>query len=229
MPRRRESDEAGAHRVRMDACMPRGAFGFCEDGYRVTWMPTRSELLRTYRLRADVFCRELRWVGSRTDLFECDEFDDGSTPIVVVDPLGEVAATARLVGSDNPWMFDRVFQGLCPPGVIRRNGAMEASRLTVAEHARGVRLANGKWVSELVFKAVYALCAQRGVRYVYMVTSDVVARLLRSAGLPCETLAPYTRMPDGVRAAPLMLDWGRLDGSRRNHRWYEEGLRAVLL
>jgi hypothetical protein len=53
-----------------------------------------------------------------------------------------------------------------------------------------------------------------------MVTSDVVLRHIVRAGLPCAPLAAPTRMPDGVNAPGVRLDWARLDPAGALGAWY---------
>jgi N-acyl-L-homoserine lactone synthetase len=203
--------------------MTRTSNGFWEDGFRVTWAPTRAELVGAHSLRADVFCRELRWVGSSSDDLERDRFDDHCTTIVVIDPRSEVVATVRLVAAERPWMFDEVFRPLIPDDrALHRAGSVEASRLAVARTARRVRLSNGRRLADLLFKSTYLLCGQAGVRYAYMVTSDTVARRFTTAGLPCALLASPTRMPDGVMAVPLVLDWEGLGRDAPLRAWFEQ-------
>jgi N-acyl-L-homoserine lactone synthetase len=206
------------------------AAGFCEDAHRVTWRPNRSELEQAHRLRADVFCRELGWVGSWLDPTEHDEFDGRATHVVVADRACEIVATVRLIPGDATWMLDGVFRDLVAGrAILRRTDAMEASRLAVAKRARSARarLSNGKRVADLVYKAAYVLCSLRRVRYLYMVTSETVLRHMSSAGLPCVPIASPTMMPDGVSAVPIVLDWERLGPDEAVRAWYREGLTAL--
>jgi N-acyl-L-homoserine lactone synthetase len=207
------------------------ASGFVEDGFRISWAPSRSELLAAHALRADVFCRELAWVGSRSVELERDAFDEHCTTVVVTTPdRREVLATVRLVPGDRAWMFDGPFEALIPDHrALQRRRAVEASRLAVAKAARSVRLPNGRRLAELVFKATYLYCRQRGDRYVYMVSSQVVARRFVTAGLPCSAVCDGTRMPDGVLAVPLVLDWDALRADSALRAWFEGPVRPLLV
>jgi N-acyl-L-homoserine lactone synthetase len=197
--------------------------GFFEEGFRITWSPSHAELLAAHALRADVFCRELAWVGSRAVELERDAFDEHCSTVVVTEPdRHEVLATVRLVAGHRPWMFDGPFQALISDaGPLQRSGAVEASRLAVAKTARTVRMPNGRRLAELLFKAAYLLGRQRGNRYVYMVTSDVVARRFTTAGLPCSPVCDGTRMPDGVLAIPLVLDWDAMRADSPLRAWFD--------
>lgn len=199
--------------------------GFWEDGFRVTWAPDAAELSGAHALRAEVFCRELGWVGTPSHDLERDAFDAHCTSIVVVSPEDEVVATIRLVPGERPWMFDEVFRALVPdPAALRRTGSAEASRLAVARGARRVRLSSGRRLADLLFKASYVYCRQEAIRHVYMLTSDTVGRRLTTTGIPCVPIAAPTLMPDGVVALPLALDWERLRADAPVRAWFEDCL-----
>ncbi len=200
--------------------------GFEEQGYRVTWELTPSQLRQVHALRADVFCRELGWVGAPEDKAEWDEFDATSIHVAVLDKSSDVVAAVRLTGCDAPWMLDTVFSALAPPGLVVKDAdAVEASRLLVSQRSRDPRFGNRVRTCDLVYKGAYAYCRTNGIRYVYMVTSDVVLRHLQRTGLPCEPLAPPRRMPDGVRALVVKVDWSQLPRSPSVAAWYESGWR----
>jgi N-acyl-L-homoserine lactone synthetase len=210
--------------------MSNEASGFIEDGFRISWSPSRAELASAHALRADVFCRELAWVGSRSVELERDAFDEHCTTVVVTEPdRREVLATVRLVPGDRPWMFDGPFRALIADApALERGRAVEASRLAVAKAARSARLTNGRRLAELVFKATYLFCRQRGDRYVYMVTSDVVGRRFTTVGLPCSPVCGGTRMPDGVLAVPLVLDWDALRADSALCAWFKAPVQTLL-
>ncbi len=203
--------------------------GFQEQGYRVSWAITGSESAQVHALRAEVFCRELGWVGSADDTVERDEFDAGSVHVAVVDERSNVVAAVRLTGGDSPWMLDSVFRRLAGPGLVEKGPhTAEASRLVVARSSRAERLLDGRRTCDLVYKGTYAYCVLKRIRHVYMVTSDVVLRHMLRTGLPCVALAPPTRMPDGVNALAVKLDWSQLSRSAALAYWYESGWRESL-
>jgi len=200
-----------------------GVDGFNEQGYTVTWRLTARELRKVSELREQVFCQELRWAGAPDDPVERDAFDVDSTHIAVLDSQSEVIGTVRMIGSGAPWMLDSVFRALAPQDRIAKSSdTAEASRLAVHRRWRGKRLENGVRVCDLVYKAAYAYCRLRGIRRLYMVTSDIVLNHMQRSGLPCREIAPPRQMPDGVRAAAAVLDWNRLREIALAD-WYESG------
>jgi hypothetical protein len=64
-------------------------------------------------------------------------------------------------------------------------------------------------------------CRANGIRYLYMVVSDIVLAHMQRSGLPCRELSAPRRMPDGVRAAVGVLDWDRIRRTPTLADWYE--------
>lgn len=198
--------------------------GFRECNYRIAWRLAPSELRKVGELRADVFCRELGWAGTREDRVERDEFDAGSIHIAVLDGQSEVVGAVRLIEARAPWMLDTVFSALAPAGRIARGAdAAEASRLAVHRRWRGKRLGNGMRACDLLYKAAYVYCRITGIRYLYMVVSDIVLEHMQRSGLPCRALGAPRQMPDGVRAATVVLDWSRIRENPALAGWYASG------
>lgn len=198
--------------------------GFQERGYRVTWKLTLSELRKVSELRAEVFCRELGWTGSPEDRVERDEFDDGSTHIAVLDEESEVIGVVRMTRSGAPWMLDTVFSALAPEREITKGSdTAEASRLAVHRRWRGRCLNNGMRACDLIYKAAYVYCRTNGIRYLYMVTSDIVLEHMQRSGLPCQAISAPRQMPDGLRAVTVVLDWDRIRAIPALADWYESG------
>src|SRR5262245_39011611 len=196
--------------------------GFQEYGYRVAWRLTLSELWKVSELRAEVFCRELGWTGSPEDRAERDEFDDDSTHVAVLDDQSEVIGAVRMIKSRAPWMLDTVFSGLVSAsGITKGADTAEASRLAVHRRWRGKRLENGMRACDLVYKAAYVYCRSNGIRYLYMVVSDIVIEHMQRSGLPCQPIGAPRQMPDGVRAMAVVIDWHRIHEIPRLARWYE--------
>jgi N-acyl-L-homoserine lactone synthetase len=203
--------------------------GFQEHSYRIAWRLTSSELRKVSELRAEVFCRELGWTGSPEDRVERDEFDEESTHVAVLDEHSEVIGAVRMIKSGAPWMLDTVFSGLASAsGITKASDTAEASRLVVHRRWRGRRLTNGMRASDLVYKAAYVYCRTNGIRYLYMVISDIVIELMQRSGLPCRPLSTPRQMPDGVCAVTAVLDWNRICEIPTLADWYESGWQVPL-
>jgi N-acyl-L-homoserine lactone synthetase len=204
--------------------------GFHEHGYRTVWRLTPSEVQQVSELRAEVFCRELGWAGSPEDRVERDEFDEDSTHVAVLDEESEVIGAVRMIKPTAPWMLDTVFSGLASAsGVTKDSDTAEASRLVVHRRWRGRRLKNGMRASDLIYKAAYVYCRTNGIRYLYMVISDIVIELMRRSGLPCQAISAPWQMPDGVCAVTAVIDWNRLRERPALADWYESGWQMPLV
>jgi hypothetical protein len=83
-------------------------------------------------------------------------------------------------------------------------------------------------VCDLIYKAAYVYCRSNGIRYLYMVTSDIVGELMRRSGLPCRAISAPSQMPDGVRAVTAVLDWNRIREIPTLADWYESGWQVPL-
>jgi N-acyl-L-homoserine lactone synthetase len=202
--------------------------GFREHGCRIAWQLTPSELRKVSELRAEVFCRELGWTGSPDDRVERDEFDEDSTHVAVLDEQSELIGAVRMIKSGAPWMLDTVFSGLASAsGITKGSDTAEASRLVMHRRWRGRRLNNGMRASELIYKAAYVYCRAHGIRYLYMVISDVVIELMRRSGLPCRALGAPWQMPDGVCAVTAVIDWNKIRELPLAD-WYESGWQVPL-
>jgi len=196
--------------------------GFQECGYRVAWSLTASEQRKVSELRAEVFCRELGWTGTREDSVECDEFDDASTHIAVFDENSELIGAVRMINAVAPWMLDNVFANLGPSTPIDKAfDTAEASRLAVNRRWRGKRLGNGMRACDLIYKAAYVYCKLNSIRYLYLVTSDIVLAHMQRSGLPCRALSTPRLMPDGVRALTVVIDWDRIRETPALAAWFE--------
>jgi N-acyl-L-homoserine lactone synthetase len=203
--------------------------GFQEHGYRVAWRLTSSELRRVSELRAEVFCRELGWTGSPEDREERDSFDDVSTHVAILDEQSEVIGAVRLIKSGAPWMLDSVFSGLASAsGITKGADSAEVSRMVVHRRWRGRRLTNGMRACDLIYKAAYVYCRTNGIRYLYMVISDIVIELVRRSGVPCRAIGAPRRMPDGVCAVTAVIDWNMIGDNPTLADWYASGWQVPL-
>lgn len=197
--------------------------GFREQDYRITWRPTPAELRQIGELRAEVFCRELRWTGSPDARIEQDEFDDSATQLAVVHGT-EVIGTVRLSKARAPWMLDTVFCSLAPASRISKDpDTAEASRLAVSRTWRGKRLANGMRTCDLLYKAAYVYCQVNAIRHLYIVVSDIVLNHMQRSGLPCRQIGAMRQMPDGVRATTVVIDWNRIGEVPALAAWFHAG------
>lgn len=184
---------------------------FEEGSFLVKTLTTSEELEESFRLRHEVFCKELMWVPESKDGCEMDFYDSFSERIGVFDPSGVLAGHARLILPPNRFMVDKEFRALLPEGYIVRKGAdsAEVTRLCVRKGGRAP--AESVNVSHLLYKGIYQWSLGNGIRHLIMVVEMRYYRLLRLNGFPVEAANRFVKMPDGVRAAVITLDWRRFE------------------
>jgi len=192
--------------------------------------PLRGRALRdAHRLRARVFCQELGWVGSRTTDYEIDEFDAGAKHLGVLDRNQLLVGTVRFLTSSHEWLMERHFAGLLPLNfsALKRQSAIEVSRLAVDCEARATRVVGARSVVELLYKGIFRYCHARSIDSAYIVVSSGILKHLKVRSMPVRPIGPIIRMPDGVAAVAAVLDWAAfLDSTderqRRLRSWFLE-------
>jgi N-acyl-L-homoserine lactone synthetase len=206
---------------------PPGSQTWWEGDYRIKTQLTAAERASMYRLRTRVFSHELRWVAERADGFERDEFDLQCSHLAVIDPQGEVVATARVSFSTQPWMLDRPFWNLRPPSgeLCRGRHVGEISRLAIDAGVRSVRLRCGRTMADLLYKSLFNFCLLHDLRVNYAVVSAAMWRHMRMRGLAGALLGSFHAMEDGVKAGLVLVDWNGFIATNRRMRpellkWY---------
>lgn len=164
-----------------------------------------------YRLRHEVFAKELRWVPLCDDGLEHDVYDAHAKHFGVLRDR-KMLSYLRLVSPEHRYMLEKEFRALVSPDhdIRKAPDTREVSRLCVSFDERGtkVRTSIGTiGVSMLLYRQVYQWCIPNKVRYLYLVVEYKVLRLLKMFGFPCVLVGEPTRMPDGVTAAAAIMDW----------------------
>ena len=176
---------------------------FYEDGFLTKTLDTHEEFEAAYRLRHEVFSRELKWVPCSPDGLEVDPYDSFAQCIGVFDSGFKLMGHARLIKSPNPFMVEKEFAHLVQEGTALEKGAdvAEVTRLCVGREGRFTG------VSNLLYKGIYQWSLFNGVRHLVMVVEKKYYRLLRLNGFPVRPAYSFLTMPDGVKAAVITLDW----------------------
>ena len=181
-------------------------------GYTTRWPLNVSERGDAYSLRAQVFSSELGWAPQNASGLEMDEFDKTSLHFGIFTPTGQIVATARVTPAGQAWMLDSCFRSLWPENApqYRHSEACEISRLAVNPQLRSRPVHHGVLLVDLLYKALFHFCLLHGIRHSYVAVTPHMLRHMRQRGLVCQQLAPFKRMPDGVYAGAVLVDWDAL-------------------
>ena len=201
-----------------------------EDPVLAREAPFRVELLRSaqqkdqaFRLRHQLFAETLHWVPEVPSGLEMDGYDSFTEMIGILDSQRRVLGQVRMHESGVPYMIEREFATVLGEGLLPLKGrdTAEITRFGLAPEARSlvVRTLQGEYdLTSLMLKGIYHWCLPRGVRTVFAVVDHRFLRLLHLRGFPFEAMAEPKRMPDGVVALAIRLDWSRFEAQCRERR-----------
>lgn len=97
----------------------------------------RELLTHVFRLRHDVFVKEMGWKLKCQDELEIDQFDTAQTLYLVeFDDDGAVVATVRMNPMSGPTLLSEVFADMCEGGVPNSPQMWELTRGAIAGHVR---------------------------------------------------------------------------------------------
>jgi acyl homoserine lactone synthase len=189
---------------------------FEEEGFVVKQIASEDEKAAAYRLRHSIFCGELKWVLQSTNGMEHDEYDDNAIFFGVFDGQQRLVSFLRLILPNRQFMMEKAFLSLVDPShrIRKEADTAEISRLCVAPEVRNSRTGGNFGVhkiSLLLCKAVYQWCKLNNVRFLYAVTELKVYRLYCLTGFLYRTIGTPVKMPDGVTAVAVMLDWDEFE------------------
>jgi N-acyl-L-homoserine lactone synthetase len=204
-------------------------FDVQHSGFRVTCSPSPALLRSAFQLRAEVFCRELGWVGTTESELEVDGFD-AEVVHLCVEKDSRAVAYLRIHPWWSRWMLRTVFATALPADYAGGGPAScEVSRLAVAPAFRSAVRASVPSPTILLYSYLNAFCALNGYASVEMIVSDRVLRSLRRSGLPCVENSALIRSTDADAPVYASLRWQELtDGGRPSSMYLREAcLEAV--
>jgi N-acyl-L-homoserine lactone synthetase len=144
----------------------------------------------------------------------------------------------RLLTADQTFMIEKEFQCVIgddhPVSKERDTGAL--TRFCVAPGTRNEVVTKDREVfsiTALLFKEVYRWCAERDIRFIYGVTDRPIHKYLTMRGYPYERIGNPRRMPDGVVAIAVRLDWRTFESLNSIKRprlltWYTQKSMSLL-
>jgi acyl homoserine lactone synthase len=210
-----------------------------ENGFVIKNLTDGDEKDQAYRLRHQVFCKELKWVPETEESLEIDTFDDNAVFLGVFNEYGQLMAFIRIIKPEKRFMLEEVFSFLVGPEhtIRKESDTAELSRLCVVPEARNHMTQsnfNTGMISMLVYKGVYQWCRNSGIRYLYFEVDYKFYKLLCKQGITCEMIGPPNIMPDGILATAVILDWREFEAVNAEERpellrWFSQGQSTPLV
>lgn len=189
---------------------------FREGDFVVKNLDSEMELEQAYRLRYDIFCRELGWVSARDDGREIDAYDNHSISLGVFTEEEGLIGFVRLIYSYMPMMIEKEFLQLVSPlhNIRKEKDTVEVTRLAVKQPVR--KGSKGKAAMAL-YKGIYLWSVMNGVRYLYLVVEKKSFRGFKIMGFPCRRIGPVRVLEGGVESLAAIMDWREFeDNSARS-------------
>jgi N-acyl-L-homoserine lactone synthetase len=210
-----------------------------ENGFVIKNLTDEDEKDQAYRLRHQVFCKELKWVPETEASLEIDAFDNDAVFLGVLNEYGQLMAFIRIIKPEKRFMLEEVFSFLVSPEhkIRKESDTAELSRLCVIPEARNHITQsnfNTGMISMLLYKGVYQWCWNSGIRYLYFEVDYKFYKLLYKQGITCEMIGPPNIMPDGILATAVILDWRKFEALNSEERpellrWFSQGQSTPLV
>ena len=166
--------------------------------------------LAEYRHR--VFVEQLGWQLNCKEGLELDEFDhEGTLYVVARNGGGEVAGTARLLPTTQPYLLSEIFPNLLHGQPVPASSDIwELSRFAAVDFDAQRSSPIGQFSSPVavaLLRATLHAAAQRGARWLITVSPLGVERLLRRAGFQAHRAGP----PLIVDGQPIFACWIKVE------------------
>lgn len=191
-----------------------------------------DELRLAFSLRHRVFAESLRWVPIAEDGCEIDAYDMLAVHFGVFDRQKNLLAYVRLLTADKTFMIEEEFRCVIGEEYLLRKDrdTCELTRFCVAPAARNHAVTSEYGIfsiTALLFKGVYHYCLNRDIRFIYGVTDRAIYKFLKMKGYPYKMVGKPRRMPDGVLAIAVVLDWRDFESMNSEIRpklldWYTQ-------
>jgi N-acyl-L-homoserine lactone synthetase len=186
------------------------SIGFQIPGYRAFIAESDQDKEKAYRLRHEVYCKELKWVAESDDGLEFDEFDSNAILVCVENDQQQIVGTIRVLDSQHEWLAEKYFSNTLSEGIdsVKKLSAVEVSRNTVLPEFRQKKLTeSGITVLDLLFTMVMECGWNMMQRKNVLVTANpVMSIVLRRRGGAMRQIGPLVNMDDGTKVASYMMD-----------------------
>ncbi|WP_281559350.1 acyl-homoserine-lactone synthase [Thalassomonas sp. RHCl1] len=178
-----------------------------ENGFDLAVSKKHKLLIDCYKLRHDVFAKELEWVAEEDNRLEIDKFDFASNHIVISQNQ-KVNAYMRVTPKHSPWLLTDTFSFLINEGRDHEflDNSVEVTRLAVDAQFRKLKIHQQFTLCDMLIKGLLQFSLENNIKHWYIVVSQEIFSLLNRRGLDCQQLGKTTVMPDGVRTLAARID-----------------------
>lgn len=188
----------------------RSEYGFSIPGYRSYIATTPEHYENAYRLRHEVYCKELGWMPENPDGLEIDEFDKDAKLICVENDEGELIGTIRLLDECFDWMVEKFFAETISASVasIKAISCVEASRNAVLPRFRHKYLGKSRItvLDMMLCTAMDYIWDGLSRTHVLITAEPLMGVILRRRGGAIQQVGPIVTMPDQCKIASFLLD-----------------------
>jgi N-acyl amino acid synthase of PEP-CTERM/exosortase system len=199
-------------------------------------LTTREEKDAAYHLRHQVFAEELGWVPASENKKEIDDYDNNCELLGLF--IGNrLIACLRILWPNQRFMIEKEFIVIIGgQEIIKTSNTIEVTRFCIARDVRKSLVSTKFGTYPIIMsleKAFYNWCKINDMDIVYMVVSKHFFRLLNLLGMPCSSVAPAVKMPDGVIAVAAISSWTAFEDHNRIRNpallaWFQDSLQVYV-
>jgi len=178
-----------------------------EKGYEMSVASMHNLQRECFKLRYDVFYKELGWVKDNKEKLEIDKYDSFSKNVVISNGF-KVNAYSRITPADKPWLLKDSFSFLIDEGQSHNflSSSIEITRFAVDAESRRKRVEGGYTLLDMMIKGLVKYSVEHQIKNWYVVIKEEVSILFRRRGLTCHALGETVVMPDGVRTLAARIN-----------------------
>lgn len=204
-----------------------------EGAYVVKTIQTQSRKFReAVELRHKIFCEELRWLPSRANGVEVDQYDEHAIHFGAINWFGELVGYSRIVLSEPlGFMLENEMAALLPPTGVPapREEAIEISRLAVAPVYRKINTQEGYKISSNLYKAMYHWTKLADKRYWLIEAERSYLRVLQLQCFDFRRIGQTVEFQEGVKTVAAMMDIRDTEKKMYQKKpelffWFQKGL-----
>lgn len=165
----------------------------------------KKDLEEAYKLRYEIFCKELKWLPLNAKEEDKDQYDEKAVHFGVFNKESILIGYNRIVLPKNPFMVEEVFIDLIKNYNLskKEEDIIEISRLGVRKEYRN-STSFGR-IDLLLCKLIYFWSLENKIRYWLMVVRTEYLNSIRNI-LPCNQIGDIKYYQKGVGTIAAIID-----------------------